>query len=305
MNNLHRFGVVGAGYWAQSVHLPALHSMIDVTVRAVYGRNLDSVRVLADTIGAAAFAKYDSFLEHVDFVSFAVPPNVQSALALIAAEAGKGLLLEKPLATSLPEAHRLVAAIERRNVASRVFLTRLFSPASIDLINAARSISPISATATFNSRALLPDSPYASSPWRASNYGALWDIAPHVLSIVIPVMGPVCAIVARRMGPAAFQCQLQHVSGGSSQVDLNLMDSNVERVSERYVFTAGGRSVSGGPFANDSQACFRAAVRSLVRGDKSQPQPCPDARFGCDLVEIIDKACASIESANSQQAFHT
>ena len=41
-----------------------------------------------------------AFLDAVDGVAFAVPPDVQAPIAVAAARAGKHLMLEKPLATS-------------------------------------------------------------------------------------------------------------------------------------------------------------------------------------------------------------
>ena len=41
----------------------------------------------------------------------------------------------------------------------------------------------------------LAGSPFDSSPWR-KEHGALWDIGPHALSILVPLLGPVVAVQA-------------------------------------------------------------------------------------------------------------
>ena len=61
----------------------------------------------------AAFDDLDELIAAVDAVAFSVPPNVQAELALPAAEAGRALLLEKPLALSVEAAERLVDAVRR------------------------------------------------------------------------------------------------------------------------------------------------------------------------------------------------
>ena len=63
----------------------------------------------------------------MDAVAFAVPPHVQAPLAVRAAEAGKHLLLEKPVALSVADADAVVTAVEKAGVASVVFFTWRFN----------------------------------------------------------------------------------------------------------------------------------------------------------------------------------
>ena len=67
-----------------------------------------------------------AFLDAVDGVAFAVPPDVQAPIAVAAARAGKHLLLEKPLATSDAGADELAEAVAGSGVASVVFFTLRF-----------------------------------------------------------------------------------------------------------------------------------------------------------------------------------
>lgn len=62
---------------------------------------------------------------------------------------------------------------------------------------------------------------FAASPWRREK-GALWDVGPHALSVLIPVLGDVTEVTAAR-GPAdATHLLLRHTSGASSTVTLAL-----------------------------------------------------------------------------------
>jgi len=90
-----RVGVVGAGPWALLVHAPmfAVHPRTQLT--AVWGRRLAAAEEVAAPLGAVAFDSFAPFLDAVDAISFAVPPDVQADLAVAAARAGKALLLEK------------------------------------------------------------------------------------------------------------------------------------------------------------------------------------------------------------------
>src|SRR5690242_211241 len=105
-----RFGMVGTGYWANEVHAAGIASHPDTQLVGVWGRNPEKASRVATQHGAAAFAEVDDLLDAVDAVVFAVPPQVQVGIATRAAEAGKHLLLEKPIATSLDAADRLVEA---------------------------------------------------------------------------------------------------------------------------------------------------------------------------------------------------
>ena len=121
-----RFGLVGTGHWARIAHAPAVASTPGVSLAAVWGRNAEAARSLAAEHGAAAFSDVGAFLDAVDAVAFAVPPDVQAPLAIRAAEAGKHLLLEKPVALSVSDADKLVAAVAAAGVASVVFFTHQF-----------------------------------------------------------------------------------------------------------------------------------------------------------------------------------
>src|SRR6516165_8416837 len=89
-----RFGLVGTGYWARITHAPALALGEGIEFAAVWGRDPGAARALAAEHGAAAYADFDELLAVVDGVAFAVPPDVQAAMATRAAVAGKHLLLE-------------------------------------------------------------------------------------------------------------------------------------------------------------------------------------------------------------------
>src|ERR687886_2436444 len=97
-----RFGLVGTGPWAAMAHGPGLVSLDKVELVGVWGRHLDRAQPLAQELGARAYDDYAALLRDVDAVAFTVPPDVQAVMATEAAEAGKHLLPEKPLATSVP-----------------------------------------------------------------------------------------------------------------------------------------------------------------------------------------------------------
>ncbi|WP_461030842.1 Gfo/Idh/MocA family protein, partial [Streptomyces sparsus] len=119
-------------------------------------------------------------------------PDVRAPLAVRAAEAGRHLLLDKPLATTVEGAREVVDAVDRAGVRSVVFFTLRFAPTSAEWITEqagtggwtlgrADWYSPVFGGA---------DSPYTASPWRREK-GALWDVGPHALSVLLPILGDV------------------------------------------------------------------------------------------------------------------
>jgi predicted dehydrogenase len=123
-----RFGLTGTDHWARIVHAPALASTPGVELTAIWGRNRATAGALGADFDATAYQDFDAFLADVDAVAFAVPPGVQAQLAVQAAEAGRHLLLEKPIALTDDAADALVRAVAASGVASAVFFTDRFQP---------------------------------------------------------------------------------------------------------------------------------------------------------------------------------
>lgn len=123
-----RFGLFGTGHWAIETHGKALHAHPDAELVGVWGRNPERASALAERYGVPAYADVDALIEQCEAVAVALPPDVQADIAVRAASAGRHLLLDKPLALSVADADRVVAAAEESGVASVVFFTQRFQP---------------------------------------------------------------------------------------------------------------------------------------------------------------------------------
>src|SRR3569833_1599304 len=97
-----RFGLLGTGHWAAEAHGAALARHPGVEFAGVWGRNPAKSADLAGRYGVRAYDSVNALLSDVDAVAVAVPPDVQADLALRAANAGKHLLLDKPVAFTVP-----------------------------------------------------------------------------------------------------------------------------------------------------------------------------------------------------------
>lgn len=283
-----RFGVVGTGHWATTIHTTGLAAHPDVELVGVWGRDFSKAQAAAEPHGATGFDDYAAFLEAVDAVSFAVPPEVQVPAALGAAARGRHLLLEKPIATTLEQADALVEATA--DVASVVFFTSRFVPVWEAWLEQMSQRSLLGGEVHWLSSLDTPGNPFAQSQWRR-DFGALWDVGPHALSLLLPVLGPVVDIVGARGHRDLVHLVLTHEGGAASTVSLSLtMPPTAQRWEVSVYDEAGWHPQPDDP--RDVAACYATAVSELAASASTGvPHRC-DVRFGRDVVEVL----ARIES---------
>jgi predicted dehydrogenase len=290
-----RFGLAGTGYWAQVTHAPALARTEGIELAAVWGRNPEAAADLAATYQATPYRDIPAFLAEVDAVSFAVPPDVQAAIATQAARAGKHLLLEKPVALAEADADGLVDAVEQAGVASVVFFTNRFQPdvrawlAEVE----ARGGWAGSVSAWLGS-ALRESSPF-NTPWRR-DHGGLWDVGPHMISLLWAGLGPVTSVTAD-VGPAdVTHLVLHHQGGATSTTTVTLSASEAAAGSEAYVWGESGRlAVPRG--SADRVTALSTALRELTANARAGQtrHPC-DVWFGRDVGRVLAEAQRQIDA---------
>jgi predicted dehydrogenase len=294
-----RIGVVGTGYWAEVVHAAGAARHPDVDLVGVWGRDLGKAQALADRHGVAAYDDFDALLAEVDLLTFAVPPQVQAGLALRAAEAGKHLLLEKPLSTDLAAADRLVEAAERSAVSTVVFFTYRFVPYAETWLEGLRGHDLRGGAAWWYVGHAAADSPFAASPWRKAD-GALWDVGPHALSQLLPALGPVTAIAGARGEGDLAQLVLTHESGATSLMSLCMtMPSQAERVGAEF-YDEHGWHVRPEQ-ERDVDAAYATALSDLVANIAAgETRHRCDVRFGRDVVDVLSRCETVLDTRDGQ-----
>lgn len=291
-----KFGLLGTGPWAASTHGPALAAHKDVRLTGVWGRRPEAARELAGRLETRAYSDVDALLTDCDAVAVALPPDVQAPLAVRAARAGCHLLLDKPVATTPEAAREVSAAVREAGVASVVFFTLRFCAATaawIDeqadqdgwLTGRADWLSPVFGGG---------DSPYTASPWRREK-GALWDVGPHALSVLLPVLGDVAdldAVRAARGAGDTVHAVLRHAGGASSTCTLS--HSMPPAASGVTAEVRGAAGVARLPERNEPPVdAFSRAVDALAESARTgTAHPC-DVRFAQRVTEILTR----VESA--------
>lgn len=287
-----RFGVLGTGHWARAVHATALAAHPTAELVGIWGRDVAKAKALGAEFDVPGFADVDELLGQVDAVAIALPPDVQAPLAERAAAAGKHLLLEKPIALTTAAADRVVAAVQASGVASVVFFTFRFQAAtSTWLTQAARTHLAGGAGSWLSS---LAGTPFAASPWR-QEHGALWDIGPHALSLLVPALGPVVAVQAGAGLRDTVHLVLTHESGVASTVTLSHTVAPMSTGIEFFVHGDAGRLVLL-PDTETAVQAFSVAVDELGQAAVAGGvHPC-DVGFGRDVVQVLETAVRALET---------
>lgn len=113
-----RLGVIGCGGVTERQHLPALKSVQGIEVSALADKDSERLARVAAQFGVArSYTDYLELIEsgEVDAVAVCVPPTLHAPVALAALEAGKHVLIEKPLALSLSECDLLLESSQARS----------------------------------------------------------------------------------------------------------------------------------------------------------------------------------------------
>ncbi|MGW3729524.1 Gfo/Idh/MocA family protein [Streptomyces sp. NPDC000851] len=292
-----RIGLLGTGPWAQMVHAPALGAHDELDFVGVWGRRPAAAKELADRHSIRAYDDVDALLAEVDAVAVALPPAVQAELAAHAARAGCHLLLDKPVATTVDDGRAVVEAARGAGVASVVFFTTRFQSAPEAWITEqAGRDGWFVGRAQWLGALFSGDNPFAASPWRREK-GALWDVGPHALSVLLPVLGDVTGVAAAARGPEdTVHAVLHHATGASSTLTLSL--TAPPAAAGATVELRGTAGVTALPAGSEGAlpAFARAADALLVAADSGRPHPC-DAAFGLRVTEIL----ASVEDTLGTQ----
>ncbi|MEV0174638.1 Gfo/Idh/MocA family oxidoreductase [Streptomyces sp. NPDC050803] len=294
-----RIGLLGTGPWAQLAHAPALSQHRALDFVGVWGRRADAAKELADRHGIRAYDDVDALLADVDAVAVALPPDIQAGLAVRAARAGCHLLLDKPLAPTVDEARAVVEAAAEARVASVVFFTTRFQPEPEAWIAEQSAVQGwFTAQAQWLGAVFRTDSPFANSPWRREK-GALWDVGPHALSVLLPILGDVRRVTAAAHGPGdTALLVLDHAGGATSTLTLSL--TAPPAAAGAAVELRGEAGVTLLPASTEGAvpALMRAADALLTAARTGTSHPC-DAAFGLRVTEILAAADALLGDGTS------
>lgn len=197
-----RFALVGAGNIAK-IYVAAFAVIPDATVTVVCSRSEASGRALAQQCGAEWVADFHAAVrrDDVDAVVVATPSGTHAEIAVAAAQAGKHLLVEKPLDITLARVDTVLDAAEKAGVVLACVFPLRFTEgpqrakAALDAGRLGRL-----ALADVYVKWFRPQSYYDGS-WRGTHAldggGALMNQAIHNIDLIQWLVGPVSSVIGR------------------------------------------------------------------------------------------------------------
>ena len=179
------FGLIGAGIVGGAWHAHVYHHMPRAELVAICDLNLARAQEVAERYGVKhVTSDYRDLLARQDIaaVSIATPDFAHREIAVAAAQAGKHILVEKPLATTVADAEAILQAVEAAGVKLMVDFHNRANPAftaarqAVDAgeLGALQYIYARLSNTTFVPRQMLP--------WAAQS-SALWFLASHMLDM--------------------------------------------------------------------------------------------------------------------------
>ena len=170
-----RIAVIGCGYWGRN-HIRTLSVL--GALEAVADHHPERAATAGAEFGGRALAPEAVFEDPaVDAVVLALPPHHHAENALKAIAAGKHLLVEKPIALTVEEAARIVEAAEAAQLVAMTGHVLRFHPAF-------EALEKLLAAGELGALRYIHSHRVGLGKFHAEN-DALWDIAPHDLSLIL------------------------------------------------------------------------------------------------------------------------
>lgn len=282
-----RIGLLGTGPWARLAHAPGLAAHQRVDFAGVWGRNPEKAAELASEYGVATYADVDDLFADVEAVAIALPPAVQGPLALRAAQAGKHLFLDKPVALTAAESGEIAQTLSSAGLHSVVYFTRRFLPSLAAFLDeAAAEGGWIEARVDHAGTIYDEGNPFGESPWRRE-MGGLWDVGPHAVALVVPVLGAVAEVSAMVAPRDMTHLMLRHTTGAVSKITLSVDVPPAAAREDAVLFgEAGIRSIPNPDW--DPILAYGTALDALLAGDTAM-----DAAFGTSVTAVLEAAAES------------
>ncbi|PAQ02692.1 Gfo/Idh/MocA family oxidoreductase [Mesorhizobium mediterraneum] len=174
-----RIAVLGCGYWGSNhirtlKALGALHAVSDVNPARAEGfaSEQDCLAIEPE----ALFARKD-----IDAIVMALPPQFHADMAVRAVQGGKDVLVEKPIALTVTDAERSVQAAADNGRVFMVGHVLRFHPA-FETLKALIDNGELGEVRYIHSHRL------GLGKFHTEN-DALWDLAPHDLSMILAITG--------------------------------------------------------------------------------------------------------------------
>ena len=226
-----RMGIVGAGIWGET-HASIYNEHPFAQTVAICDKDKGRAEALAAKFGVEeVYTDYREMAEKssCDAIAIVTPDFLHADIAVACANAKKDLLIEKPLATTRDDVHRMMDAFGKNNVRAMVDLHNRWNPA----VNVAKqSIDAGNLGTPYSAYGRLNDIKWVATDmlsWAAQS-SILWFLGSHCLDTLRWLMGSeverVYAVsregVLKKLGvdvPDMYLTTLEFRNGGIAQME--------------------------------------------------------------------------------------
>lgn len=317
-----RIGVVGSGFMG-GVHADAWRAAGAPVTSVLTRPGSDTGPELARRSGATVVTDWDGFLAGVDVVDLCTPTHLHSEQVLRVAEAGKAVVVEKPLARTAAQAAELVATCERLGVPLLVGHVLRFNPEyarAKQVVDRGEIGTP--AVLRLARNRSLPEKP--GDNWFTDDEksgGVILDLMIHDLDYARWIAGPITSIYAKSVRTSRPGTDVDHAVALLTHADgaithLEASWAHPPSVFHTYLEIAGTTGLlqadsdrttafrpalldpSGGsqlslPSNPVTQSPFELQMRSFLDVLAGSAQPLVSAR---DALAAVQAAEAAVES---------
>jgi UDP-N-acetyl-2-amino-2-deoxyglucuronate dehydrogenase len=197
-----RVALVGCGRISEN-HFEAISRIDGLSLAAVCDVVEERSRRAGEQQGVPSFTSFEQMLGAVpcDVVAIATPSALHPSQGVLAARAGKHVVSEKPMATSLSAADELVKACDDNGV--RLFVVKQNRlNATVQLVKRALDKGRFGRVYMANAtvRWSRPQEYYDQAPWRGTwefDGGAFMNQASHYVDLIQWLVGPVESVMAK------------------------------------------------------------------------------------------------------------
>jgi predicted dehydrogenase len=274
-----RVGLIGYGYAGRTFHAPLIRDTPELELVAVSSSRPEQVR--ADLPGMLVVPSPGEIcaLPSVDLVVIATPNDTHLPLTMLALDAGKHVMVEKPFAPTLEDARALVSHARRARRVLAVFQNRRWDGDFLAVTNllAQRVLGDVSHFESHFDRYR----PLVRDRWRertGAGTGLWYDLGPHLVDQALQLFGlpdsVTASLAAQRAGAQSDDWAHAILAYGSRRVILH---TSVLVAAPLPRFVVHGHAGSWIKYGLDAQE--RQLVAALTPGEAGPPHDPERATF--------------------------
>lgn len=196
-NRKVRFAIVGCGKIART-HLKGIAAAEEAELAAVCDVVAENAEEVARQYGVRAYSSYEEMLRQgdIDVINICTPSGMHPQQTIMAAEAGKHVMSEKPMAIRLDDAARMIAAARKSGTKLASIFPRRMSPTSAyvkRLLEEGRlgKLSLCSGYVKFFREQSYYDRAGWRGTWAQDGGGAMMNQGIHTIDLLQWLAGPV------------------------------------------------------------------------------------------------------------------